>query len=149
MKPRNILTNLEDTLMAMAAIEDRHGSSWLKQQRRMLDLVKSQGVDLSTLRDAAPEGLNREVAYTIGQAVIQCEACREKPDNWRQSSWDEMKEGIACIIYGAGGWNRWGVQYTGEILFSKFHSRSSFVADSDGTEADDTTRAREAGFKIF
>ncbi len=166
--PYNILLNLEETLLAMTAIEDRqelygcdkcpapvatldrvhlYGADidcpsckkvpWLISQRRALAFLEN--VDLTTdLSNTPTRGLDRKVydkvQYTIGQALIECIGRSVKPDWWEQEDWDEMREGIACIVYGAGGWNRWGVKYSGEVLFSEYHTRSGDLARVEDLE---------------
>ena len=133
---RNILTNLDETLVAMSSIEDRSGDYWLQTQRKALDLLK--GVELTTDPDDLDKDLRQKVAYSVGAALIECKGRSVKPDYWSQEDWDEMREGIATIVYGSGGWNRWGVQYDGGVLFSEYHAR-------DG----DTKLAKAAGFKTW
>ena len=99
MKPRNILTNLEETLLAMSAVEDR-GNYYGKTQR---------------------------VGYTVGEALIECNGRSVMPDYFSQEDWDEMQDGIGTIVYGADGWNRWGVKYNGEVLFSRHHAREGDI----------------------
>ena len=47
-------------------------------------------------------------------------------------------EGIGVVIYGEGGWNRYYVRGSGEIVFSKHHSSSQEKVD----------KAKEIGFGI-
>ena len=133
MNPRNILTNLEETLLAMSAVEDRSGTRWLQRQHQALDLLEN--VELTGDPDDVDEDLRQKVGYTVGEALIECNGRSVMPDYFSQEDWDEMREGIATIIYGSGGWNRWGVRYNGEVLFSRHHAREG-----------DTERAESYGF---
>lgn len=44
-----------------------------------------------------------------------------------------------AVIYGAGGWNRYGVRANGDVYFIRLQSRSKA----------DTTKARRLGFEIW
>ena len=139
MNPRNVLTNLEETLLAMSAVEDRSGTRWLQRQHQALDLLEN--VEISELTgdpDDIDEDTQSRIGYTVAAALVECYGRSVKPDYISEKEWEEMREGIATIVYGDGGWNRWGVKYTGEVLFSRYHEREG-----------DTKLAESLGFKIY
>ena len=118
MIPRNILTDLDAALLAMAAIEDRRGDSWLTRQLEAVARLEGIDLDIFDIWDRSKhhvqaDSISNAVEYTIGQAIIQC-----------SQGFEMRQEGIACIVYGDGGWNRWGVRYNGEVIFSRYHTRS-------------------------
>lgn len=131
---RNILTHQDDTLLAMAAIENRIGDSWLTQQLEAIEVIR--GYDLAYLSQRNDDGIQIKIAYTIAEALIECAPGR--PDWADDETWEGMQRGIACIVYGDGGWNRWGVRYNGEVLFSEYHTRSG-----------DLEKVEAAGFKTW
>jgi len=112
---RNLLSNLDETLLAMAKIE---GDIWLLDQ---LESIQNADIWLGTNPDDVPRVLPIE---TVGWALIECR---------REDEIDE--DAIACIVYGAFGWNRWGVRYDGEVIFSRYHARRG-----------DTEKAESLGF---
>lgn len=116
----NIISDLDSALLAMAAIEDRTGDVWLKSQLDAVDLL--EGYDLAYLAHDSNDGV--QVWYTIGEALIELASVGVRPDDCDQESWDEIRDQIACIVYGAEGWNRWGVRYNGDVIFSRFHART-------------------------
>ncbi len=99
--PRNLFTNYEDTLMAMAKIEAlsyfgdskvEYNEAWLKKQANDTNkYTASFGVKVL-------KGLNPDSTYTF-------------------------------VIYGDSGFNRWIIDAKGNVMFSGIHSLSKKVTE--------------------
>lgn len=136
MSEHNIISDRDSALLAMAAIEDKYGDDgWLSSQLKAI--AELDGVYLGNGPDSLPEGLYDSVNYTIGAAIIEVEGNLVKPADWDQADWADRLQSIACIVYGSCGWNRWGVCYSGEVIFSSYHGRS------------DLEKAHAAGFRSW
>jgi hypothetical protein len=128
MAPRNLHTHFDETLLAMAAIEDRSGDEWLSRQLRATE------DDRYTIAFALKQSLD-QLASAVG---LETEA-ESDPDN---AGWllDAARTRLSSmeIVYGSGGWNRWGVRGDGRVLFSKYHERSG-----------DAEKAESLGFETW
>ena len=99
--PRNLLTSYDDTLLAMAEIE---GESWLNRQFE-------QSGEYSTL------GALKEIQRRQ-QEFKEWQPDPEYPDGKPL----DLNDTITTVVYGAGGWNRYVVRGTGEVMLSRGHA---------------------------
>jgi len=136
---RNLLTDFDETLEAMALVEDRVGASWLTRQ---LASLENEDVDL-TIHGALDhinrmKEAHRECLYTA-EHKAEDEADAKW---WLELAEDKMR--YLFIVYGDGGWNRWGVRGNGEVMFSTMHSRGG-----EGKFSSDTEKAESLGFRTW
>ena len=127
----NLLTNYDDTLLAMAEIE---GEGWLDQQLRVTeDTQLSVPNMLKHIRKKHEDLAEHEKDLETETDPEEIESIKHYLDIF-----GDLEDSVGDTIYGSGGWNRYIVKGTGEVLFSRLHS---------GTE--DIEKAKELGFKIF
>jgi hypothetical protein len=62
---------------------------------------------------------------------LSFEHVQDKEYSWQRAleTYKGLNEDIRCVIYGRGGWNRWYVDYKGEIHFSARHATPKVSAD--------------------
>lgn len=125
----NLLSNYDNTLLAMADIE---GESWLNKQLSstedspftVLQILKHLRVRVEEIeenkKDLEIETDPEEIAFL-----------EKNIKTW-------TNEIVGDAIYGKDGINRWFVRGNGEVVFSKMHS-----------SPEDCKKAEELGFEIF
>lgn len=114
-KEMNLLTNYDDTLLAMAELE---GEGWLETQ---LNASKSDWLTVPCAIDKIRE--SQETIEEDRKALAV--ATDPKEINYLESMLEDAEEFLAGEIYGSGGGHRYFVRVTGEVVFSEMHGLDS------------------------
>lgn len=118
-KPRNLITHYDDTLLAMAELE---GEGWLDHQLH-----------------TAPD---RE--YDVPRAVAQVTRRQQDAKDWTpdpeypNDKPPDLRDTVGDAIYGSGGWHRYFVRGTGDVIFSGMHA-----------SPENRKKAKELGFEVW
>lgn len=108
-KPKmNLLTNFDNTLQAMGEIE---GYGWMLREIEEQEAFKKTGKTTQQSIAGAMEFLDN-----VRKRI------EEETDAEEKKYLQESLPHHNYVVYGAGGWNRWFVDWQGNVYFSKYHA---------------------------
>ena len=127
---RNLLTDYDDTLLAMAEIE---GEGWLDRQLRATES------DQITVPNMLKHIRLRQQEIDEHEKDLEAETDPEEIESIKHylDIFGDHRDFMINSIYGGGGWNRWFVRANGEVVLSRHHASSESIA-----------RAKELGFEV-
>lgn len=126
----NLLTNYDDTLLAMAEIE---GEGWLDRQLRATEDMQLTAPNM--LKHIRRK--HEDVAEYKKDLETETDPEEIKAIEHYLDIFGDLEDPVGDSIYGSGGWNRYIVRGTGEVLFSRQHG------------GEDTEKAKALGFNIW